>query len=218
MELESTIIIGIILLIIYEYQTKNIYEYFSTDSIISSIDKRPYKVISRYTNKTTAADIMAQLHDFIIEFLRFLKNKFIINRRGTNLEQNFAKRLLKNYNPDVVFENDPKPGEDTSFVVNKGKKFAICLRSKKTKRIHNLKLLQFVVIHEMTHLGTITYGHDYQFWSWMKFLLTQSKEAGLYNPVNYKKSPTTYCGIDVTYSPYYSNEYDWNRIEANLLE
>lgn len=215
MDSNSIIIATIILIILYEYQTNQVYEYFNTNEIVSSLDKRSYKVLGGFGNENNAANTMARLNDFIIEFLRFLKNKFIIKQHGSSLEQNFVTRILKNYNPDVIFENYPKPGGDTSFVVNKGQQFGICLRNKQTKMIHNIALLQFVIIHELTHLGNITYGHDYQFWSWMKFLLVQAEESGLYIPINYALHPTTYCGINVTFSPYFSKRFDWQNAHAN---
>ena len=36
-----------------------------------------------------------------------------------------------------------------------------------------------------------------------KFLLEQAKAANIYDPVNYKKNPESYCGMDITDNPYY---------------
>lgn len=214
MDRGTSLIIVIILFIMYEYQTNSIYEYFTSSNVVSSIDKRSYKVVGGFQNPNNAADMMAVLNKFIFEFLRFLKNKFIVNKRGDTLEQEFVARVLKNYNPDVIFENNPKKGEETSFVVNKGDKFGICLRNKKNKQLHDIDLLKFVIIHELSHLGTIKYGHEYQFWSWFKFMLVQAKESGLYTPIDYNKYSDRYCGMNVTFNPYYSS-YDWKNPRAN---
>ena len=213
--MNTGIIIVIFLLIIYEWQTHYIYDYFTTDNVISSIDKRTYRVSGGFTDMNNASNTMAKLNNFIIEFLRFLRNKFIVDKQGLYIEQAFVKRLLKNYNPDVIFENNPKPGEDTSFVVNKGEQFAICLRNKKNKTIHDMNTLQFVIIHELTHMGCINYGHGYEFWSWMKFMLIQATKSGLYTPVDYSINPVSYCGMNVSFSPYYTDIYDWRSAKAN---
>jgi len=215
MDKGSTIIIVIIMIILYEYQNRLIYEYFTSANIVSPLDQRSYKVVSGFADSDKASIIMSQLNKFIIELLRFLKNKFIINGNGLPIEQNFVTRVLNNYNPDTIFENNPRPGEDTSYVVNKGQKFGICLRNKTNSNIHDNGILEFVIIHELTHLGTITYGHDFQFWSWMKFMLFQAYEAGLYVPVNYSLFKTKYCGIPVTFNPFFSSEYNWTIAEAN---
>jgi hypothetical protein len=208
---QGILIIGILVLL-YFIHNNSVYEYFTDTSVMSSIDKRLYKVVGGFTDKKEAANIMAELSEFIVEFLRFLKNKFIVNRRGTKKEQEFVNRLLRNYNPDMIFENDPKPGEDTSFVINKGEKFGICLRNKQNTNIHDKPILHFVIIHELTHMGTIEYGHEYEFWSWMKFMVIQAKEAGLYNPVDYSINKTSYCGIPVTSNPYFVDKYNHNLI------
>ena len=36
-----------------------------------------------------------------------------------------------------------------------------------------------------------------------KFLLEQAKAANIYNPVDYKNNPETYCGMEITDNPYY---------------
>jgi len=46
-------------------------------------------------------------------------------------------------------------------------------------------------------------GHKQDFWKNFKFLLEQAKEAGIYNPVDYKEDPQPYCGMDITDNPYY---------------
>lgn len=213
--MNEVIVIILILLIIYELQTHTVYEYFTTEHLVSHVDKRKYKVSGGFINKIDAVNKMANLNEFIISLLKFLKKKFVINHQGNTLEKNFIIRVLKNYNPDVIFENFPEDGEDTSFVVNKGEQFGICLRNKINNQIHDDNLLQFVMIHELSHLGTLTYGHDYSFWSWFKFMLVQATESGLYIPVDYSKRPVVYCGIDVTYNPYYITEYNWLSQQAN---
>ena len=198
------ILLFIIILLIYCKNNKD-YEYFN---VYSSLDKRKYNVVGRFANYKDAADKMAESNKFIIELLRFLRNKFLIKKQGDILEQNFVSRLLNRYNPDVLLENWPKPGDDTSFVINKGDKFGLCLRDKKYNEFHENNILQFVIIHELTHMGTTTYGHNYEFWSWMKFMLVQAKESGLYTPVNYGIHPEKYCGLKVSSNPYFQN-YNW---------
>lgn len=212
MKLDCTNIIIIILLIYIIFgQTR---EYFTSSFVESDTDKRKYKVINSFHDKDDAANTMSEINKFIFAYLKYVRNKFVIKKQGTITEINFVKRMLKNYNPDTIFENNPKNGEDTSFVVNKGKKFGICLRGKKTNKgkIHDMNTIKFVILHELSHLGTISYGHKYEFWSFFKFNIIQAYEAGLYYPVNYMNNPINYCGLDIIYSPYYNPRYDWNKL------
>jgi hypothetical protein len=55
----------------------------------------------------------------------------------------------------------------------------------------------------LSHIATTSIGHKQDFWQNFKFLLEKAKEAGIYNPVDYKKKPQTYCGMTITDNPYY---------------
>lgn len=202
----SIIIVVLILLIINMYNSYK-YEYFTPGVMLrSNYDKRSYKVVNKYQDMQYAADNLAILHEFIINFLRYVKNKFIIKKIGTKRHETFFSRILKNYNPDTIFENDPKPGDETSFVANKGDEFGICLRKKgiDQNQLHELNILKFVMLHELTHLGCISYGHNDEFWSSFKMVLSEAVESKLYIPYDYAipKNTINYCGLIVKNNPY----------------
>jgi hypothetical protein len=209
--MDYTVII-IVLIFLYFFMESDVREYFTSTFIVSGIDHRKYKVSSEFKNSAKAADKMAEISAFINVFLKHMRNKYLIRRMGNIREYDFVKRMLKNYNPDVIFENNPLPGEDTSFVVNKGDKFGICLREKVINRgsIHDMNTLKFVILHELSHLGCKSYGHKYEFWSFFRFNLIQAVEAGIYTPIDYKYEPINYCGLSVQINPYFNENYDWN--------
>jgi len=208
-------VVILIVLIVVNGVNNKIYDYFTTSTIISNYDQRAYKVVGGFTDRDVAADKLAKLHEFIVNYLRFVKKKFIINKEGSVEHELFFKRVLKNYNPDVIFENDPKPGEETSFVADKGKEFGICLRKKGSlnDQIHEMSILKFVMLHELTHLGCISYGHDAEFWESFKMVLTEAVASGLYTPVDYSHNPVNYCGLIVSSNPYCSGN---NKCSKNI--
>jgi hypothetical protein len=182
-------------------------EYFTNLNIQSDVDDRIYNVVSGFEDNKEAANKLSVIHNFMIDYMKYIKKKFVINREGTELEYYFVLRILNNYRPDKLKENNPLPGGDTSYVLNKGDQFGLCLRSKNgsTKnQFHELGLLKFVALHEISHLGTTTYGHNAEFWYWFKFVLQQATLSGLYTPVNYSLQSVKYCGIDVNSNPYFS--------------
>ena len=61
----------------------------------------------------------------------------------------------------------------------------------------------FVGIHEISHVATKSVGHTDEFWKNFKFLLEQAVEIKIYTPVDYKKNPKRYCGMEITDNPYY---------------
>jgi hypothetical protein len=50
---------------------------------------------------------------------------------------------------------------------------------------------------------TLSIGHKQEFWQNFKFVLENAKAAGIYHPVDYKKNPKEYCGMEINDNPYY---------------
>jgi hypothetical protein len=141
---------------------------------------------------------------------------------GFNEYTYFVRNLLYRYDPTVLRESEPI-GEDTSFVINKGDDFAMCLRDwphdqrtgekttdineiMKIAKMHDDSLLKFVFMHELTHVGCETYDHGDEFWTNFGWLLHFAEKHDLYTPINYRENPVMYCGmVNVTHNPYFDN-------------
>jgi hypothetical protein len=50
---------------------------------------------------------------------------------------------------------------------------------------------------------TESIGHKQYFWQNFKFLLSNAKEANIYQPIDYKNNPKQYCGMTINDNPYY---------------
>ena len=115
-----------------------------------------------------------------------------------------VKRLVKGFNPKKIMETLPT-SEYTAYSENKGEKLAFCLNRKKGENANLIDedTLLFVAIHELSHIMTLSIGHKKEFWDNFKFLLENAKASGIHNPVDYKKTPQEYCGMNIHDSPYY---------------
>ena len=112
-------------------------------------------------------------------------------------------RLVENFNPKKIYETLPT-SKHTAYSENKGEKMAFCVTKKKNgTQLIDENTLTFVAIHELAHVATKSIGHKDEFWNNFKFLLEEAKKIGIYNPVDYKKQPQEYCGMDITDNPYY---------------
>ena len=60
----------------------------------------------------------------------------------------------------------------------------------------------FTTGHELAHVMNKTVGHDNSFWEFMKFNLEEMEKIGLYEPVDYGKTPVQYCGMQINHTPY----------------
>ena len=71
------------------FYSKDTIEYFtsnstSTNSTISNFDNRNYKVVERFSDKNIAADMLAKLNEFMIQYLKYIKiNVININSKNS---------------------------------------------------------------------------------------------------------------------------------------
>lgn len=163
-------------------------------------DNEYYYVQSYYNNKQEAVELFVLIDSKIEQFINYLFNKYKDSYNGR--KQDIAIKLRKRYNSNNLRETSPlnKSG-DTSFVINKGKIIAICLRDKNST-FHKFNIIMFVVLHELTHLVIESFFHPPEFWEDFKFLLIEIEIAGIYFSENYKYNPVSYCGkLIVDYNP-----------------
>lgn len=188
--MEQLIVIFIILVIILSMFMK--YEGKNGDLVYvrSPVDGREYQVRNR-PDKQAAADLLARVNR---------KLQTIVDHVGeTNSED--AKRLVDNYNPDVISES-LSDSSHTSYSVNKGEKVVFCIRSKdEAEELVDENTMTFVAIHELAHLMTKSIGHGEDFWDNMRYLLKVAIQLGLYTKQDFRANPVTYCGTRITDTP-----------------
>jgi hypothetical protein len=167
---------------------------FDLKCIIASKDGNRYCVRER-EKMDLAANLLADVTQKMKDTVAFIKQKHPQDERTT--------RLVENFNPKKVSETLPT-SELTAFSENKGEKIAFCLNKKKNgSKLIDINTLTFVALHELSHLATESVGHKQDFWQNFKWILENAKEAGIYSPIDYKKYPEEYCGMNINDNPYY---------------
>jgi hypothetical protein len=172
-----------------------------------------YKVHEDLENPRQAAQIMDRLNTTAHTLIDHLVQKYndpINMEKVKPVYQQIVKKgieaLKKNFRTANLEENLPsRSGGDTSYVIDKGDVFAMCLRDPKNNNKLDDKYnnLTFVLIHEMAHLAHSGWGHPVEFWEIFRFLLKEAVAIDMYQSVNYKQTGSPYCGIVVSYSPLY---------------
>jgi len=160
----------------------------------SKLNNKKYGIQEEFNKSDEAVELLAKLHNHMNDFVTDLQKKIPSDERVTRLVKGFRRA-----------EIEEAPNDDgSSFTINKGDLVAICLRHKKNDHpFHDYNTLLFVIIHEMSHIASISEGHNSEFITNFKWLLQKAKELGYYEPVNYNTSPMTYCGVKVTNNPYF---------------
>ena len=167
---------------------------YNLKCIIASEDGNRYCVRER-EKLELAANLLAKVTQKMKDTVSYLSSKHPNDER--------TKRLVEGFNPKTISETLPT-SELTAFSENKGEKIAFCLNKKKDgNRLIDINTLTFVALHELSHVATESIGHKQEFWQTFKWVLQNAKEAGIYDPVDYKKDPQEYCGMKINDNPYY---------------
>ena len=167
--------------------------YFSSDMsnlkcITSDVDGNKYCVRERLKLEM-AADLLATVTQKMKKLVGFMQKTYPTYEN--------VQRLIKNFNPQTIIENDPD-SEHTAYSENKGEKIAFCLNTtKKGDTLIDENTLTFVAIHELAHTMSESIGHKEEFWKNFKFLLENSVRCHVYTPVDYAKHPISYCGMTI---------------------
>jgi hypothetical protein len=168
---------------------------FNLRCIVSTVDGKKYCVRER-KNVTKASNLLARTTE---------KLEYLVENLGQRYpDRDNVKRMVENFNPTTIKETLPT-SEYTAYSENKGEKLAFCLNKNKSnnENLIDPNTLSFVAFHELAHIMTESVGHTDEFWQNFKFLLEHAVELKLYTPVDYKKEPENYCGMDITDNPYY---------------
>jgi len=186
------VFIGVVLLLCLRIYYES--DAFNLKCIIATKDGNTYCVRER-EKLELAANLLAEVTQKMKNMVQYMKEKHSEDPRTI--------RLVEGFNPKKISETLPT-SELTAYSENKGEKIAFCLNTtKEGDKLIDINTLTFVALHELSHIMTESIGHKQDFWQNFKFLLTNAKEAGIYNPIDYKKNPKQYCGMDINDNPYY---------------
>ena len=167
---------------------------YNLKCIISDVDGKRYCVRERMSMEL-AANLLASVTQKLKDLVIYCAKNYPDNEK--------VQRMVQKFNPTKISETLPT-SEYTAYSENKGEKLAFCLNKEKNgSKLIDINTLTFVAIHELAHIMTVSEGHKQEFWQNFKFLLEQAKASNIYDPINYKKNPESYCGMDITDNPYY---------------
>jgi len=167
---------------------------YNLKCIISRVDGETYCVRER-AKLHDAANLLAEVTQRCKTLVRQCGEKYPDNPNVTRLVEGFSETRISETLPT---------SEHTAYSENKGEKIAFCVdKTKGGTQLIDLNTLTFVAIHELAHIMTASEGHKQIFWENFKFLLDNAVKTGIYNPNDYKKAPTEYCGMTISDNPYY---------------
>jgi hypothetical protein len=155
--------------------------------VISSVNNKKYSVI-KTGDYTAAADMLASLEDKARAFIAAASVKY---PNDTTI-----KRIQKYWTGSLT----EIPQSDTIAYALDKKDLFICVRDN-AGNIQQLNDLLFVLLHELSHIQNISYGHDAPFWKQFKRTLEMANKLGYLPYVNYDQYSVTVCGKTINANP-----------------
>lgn len=193
-DLLTYILISLIIIISIKIYTDS--DSFQLKCIISDVDGNRYCVRER-AKLELVADQLAHTTNNMKAVVQKCKEKY-----G---DKDNVKRLVDGFNPKKIYEILPT-SEYTAYSENKGEKIAFCVETEKENGkgyLVDINTMTYVALHELAHVMTVSIGHTEEFWNNYKFLLEVAASMNIYQPIDYKKKPVRYCGINITDNPYF---------------
>jgi hypothetical protein len=195
--MDRTDIVSYVLVALVGFICLQIYlesDYFNLKCVVSERDGGKYCVRDR-ENLESSVDLLALTTDRC--------RKVVAHVGGKYPDEERVKRLVTNFNPQKIYETLPT-SEHTAYSENKGEKIAFCLgKERNSDELIDINTLTFVALHELSHIMTESVGHTEEFWTNFKFLIKEADVLDAYKPIDYKKDPVLYCGMNITDNPLY---------------
>lgn len=206
MNLSLIILLLIIIIVIYVVY----YNVGNRDMtyVKSDIDSE-YYMVRNEKEKKKVANLLAKLKENIYAFSNYLYKKLNeLDQNSPEFEryQEFKPYILqlKMKIKNVIVRESSTNSVYTSYTINKGEQIIFCVRSKSIMRIlnssdiHNINLVMYVALHEISHVACPEYNHTDLFMKIFHFFCEEAIEMGIYHKIDFNNSPREYCGMTIT--------------------
>lgn len=186
----GAIMIGILAGVIFVYILQN----DNVEAITSTLDGKYYEVRSN-----SAPDIKQTAANYLSDISK--KGDLLVNYMNIHNipDQESAKRLKSRWSNCVLRETSSNE-KSAAYTVNKGEEMRLCIRNR-NGTFEDSNTAFFVIIHEMAHLCSTSWGHNEEFRDYFSQIVSVASSLGLYKPQDFVNNPVTYCGTEINTTP-----------------
>lgn len=185
------LVVALIAFIIYTFYCaySNVVYSYTMESV--NVDGESY-FVRNTGNKQEAVRVLAEINKkmkYLVEYMYEHKDDYPLPINIEMMYQRFLKR------PTVLSEGHLND-DYTSYTVNKGEEIVFCLRPRDNdKLVYDLNTITFVALHELSHVASLTTGHNDEFKKNFTMILREAMRLNLYRYQDYSKYPVDYCGM-----------------------
>ena len=185
--------------------------YFNDTRIFcEAFDGKKYKIRDEKDKKLNRekADYLARIHDKAQKVVKHMYD----NKLPT---KEIADRTMERFSK-CNFGETPKNENGAAYTIGKGYGgMHLCVH--KNGKFNDENDAFFVVLHELAHVMSVSYGHNDEFKQNFNFIVKLAVKLDLWKPAKYEKEAIYYCGTLVTNSPCSGSNGD-NECTKNNLE
>ena len=177
----------------------------NTIHVHSRVNGRPYKVRKHedFDTQQNAADYLAEVSGRVDNLVKYMMQYQLPN-------EEVAHRLANRWEGCTLRETHS--GEDSAaYTINKGDEMRLCIR-KDENTLENINTSMFVVLHELAHVMSISYGHNEEFRNNFSFIVHLASALGYYKPEEFGSEPVDYCGTEINTTPCMSGMCEYTTI------
>lgn len=147
-------------------------------------------------------EVARRLHSLAQKGDRIVIESFNRNYPDKATAQRLASRWKSIRENDTLRET--AFGEKSAaYTVNKGDELRICIRDpSKDKLFEDENTSVFVLLHEMAHLSSLSWGHGKEFKENFAKLVKAAVDMDIYHYQDFSSSSEDYCGTEITNPAY----------------
>ena len=157
------------------------------------------------------ADYLATLDIKSLKVIKYMKeNSIPDNEVADRLDNRYSKASLS---------ETPINDNGAAYTINKG---PICICIEKNGKFNNENDAFFVILHELAHVMSNSYGHGPEFKENFNVIVKVAVKLDLWKPSKYEEKPEDFCGVKITTSPCDNNACSKQKLDyffkENLLD
>tara|TARA_B100001093_G_scaffold518779_1_gene604900 strand:- start:2460 stop:3104 length:645 start_codon:yes stop_codon:yes gene_type:complete len=153
------------------------------------------------------ANMLSEINDKAQKVVELMYNQKVPTEK-------IATKTRQRFNKNFKIKETPM-GEKSgaAYTINKGGlngEMSVCLVTK--GKLNNLNDTFFVILHELAHVMSDSYGHGDEFKQNFNFIIAFAVKHDLWTDPKYENRNVDYCGVTVTSSPCSGNQCEENTL------
>jgi len=152
-------------------------------------------------------DMLARLDEKARTIIKYMHDNQLPNRDIANLTSSRFK--------NSPIGEIPNGDNSAAYTTNKGPIY-ICLITK--GKFNNENDAFFVILHELAHVMSNSYGHGQEFKTNFNFIVKLAVKLDLWKDQKYENKAIDYCGVNVTNSPCTGDHCEKDTLEQYYKE